>query len=114
MTLANETFLKEPPARQLGALAATLARIASSAPKTARTLAIEPMITECIEFIEWLTLPESPKVKTELSDLKAMLGLWRESWPHAQQNESQRKLLALQARKWSDQVLEYSGLLDSN
>ncbi|MFN3490836.1 MAG: hypothetical protein ACK40V_01325 [Anaerolineales bacterium] len=54
MTIYAESFIKESPARQLGALAATLGRIASSA-----------------------------------------------------------ELLSIQAKQWSDQTLEYSGLLVS-
>lgn len=40
-----------------------------------------------------------------------MLKLWREGWEHAQTDERLRTLLSVQARKWSDQALEYSGLL---
>ena len=36
MTTYADSFLNESPARQLGALAATLGRVASSAEKTAR------------------------------------------------------------------------------
>jgi hypothetical protein len=114
MTLMIDSFLKEAPPRQLGVLAATLARIASSSVKPARTTAIVPMLSECIEFIEKLTPPDSPKAKAELKDLGVMLGLWRESWLSVRSNESQRQLLSLQAKKWSDLVLEYSGLLNSS
>ena len=107
-------FLKEAPPRQLGALAASLARIASSATKPARTAAIDPMLSECIQFVEWTTPQASSKVAAEIADLRAMLMLWRDSWPHAQQNENLRSLLSFQAKKWSDQIVGYSGLLDSN
>jgi hypothetical protein len=106
------SFTTETPARQLGALAATLARIASSSIKPTRTAATGSMLAECIDFIEHLTPLDSSKTLSEINDLQTMLILWRDSWSHAQQNESQRKLLSLQARKWSDQVLEYSGLLN--
>lgn len=53
MTIYAESFTKESPARQLGALAATLGRVASSAEKTARAKAIIPMLDECVQFIEW-------------------------------------------------------------
>jgi hypothetical protein len=114
MTLMIDSFLKESPPRQLGALAATLARIASSATKPTRTAAIVPMLSECIEFIEKLTPPESPKVTSEPNDLGTMLGLWRESWPYVHEYESQCQLLSMQTKKWSDLVLEYSGLLNAS
>jgi hypothetical protein len=34
------------------------------------------------------------------------------AWPEAQHKRYQRTLLYVQAKKWSDQVLEYSGLLE--
>jgi hypothetical protein len=114
MTLMIDSFLKESPPRQLGALAATLARVSSSSMKPARTAAIVPMLSECIEFIEKLTPPDSPKIASEIKDLGIMLGLWRESWPYVHEHESQRQLLSMQARKWSDLVLEYSGLLHTS
>jgi hypothetical protein len=110
MTVYADSFLKESPARQLGALAATLGRIASSAEKAARAKAIVPMLDECIQFTEW-TLSNQPEAAKELTDLSLMLKLWRDGWEHAQTDEHLRTLLSIQAKKWSDQALEYSGLL---
>jgi hypothetical protein len=109
MTVYADSFLKEPPARQL--LAATLGRIASSAEKTTRTKAIVPMLDECLQFIEW-TLSQHPDAASkELNDLSVMLKLWRDGWDHAQTDEHLRTLLSVQAKQWSDQTLESSGLL---
>ena len=111
MTAHAETFLKESPARQLGALAATLGRIASSAEKTARAKAITSMLEECLQFIEWTISQQSDSANKELQDISVMLKLWRDSWEQAQLNQDLRALLSFQARKWSEQVLGYSGLL---
>jgi len=111
MTMYAENFLKESPARQLGALAATLGRVASSAEKTTRTQAIIPMLDECLQFIQWTLSSQPESASKELKDLKVMLNLWREGWEHAQTDQRLRTLLSVQARKWSDQALEYSGLL---
>ena len=108
-----DSFLKESPARQLGALAATLGRIASSAEKTTRAKAIVPMLDECLQFIEWTLSQQSESANKELKDISLMLKLWRDSWEHAQTNERLRTLLSVLAKKWSDQALEYSGLLVS-
>ena len=108
-----DSFLKEPPARQLGALAATLGRIASSAEKTVRAKAIVPMLDECLQFIEWTLSQQPESANKELKDISLMLKLWRDSWEHAQTNEYLRTLLSVQAKKWSDQALDYSGLLVS-
>ncbi|MCC6298079.1 MAG: hypothetical protein IT314_02185 [Anaerolineales bacterium] len=111
MTMYAESFTKESPARQLGALAATLGRVASSAEKTARAKAIIPMLDECLQFIEWTSSLQTEAANKELRDISVMLKLWRDAWEHAQTDERLRRLLSVQARKWSDQTLEYSGLL---
>ena len=111
MTFYADSFLKESPARQLGALAATLGRVASSAEKTARAKAIIPMLDECLQFIEWTLSHQPDATSKELRDLSVMLKLWRDGWEHAQTDQHLRMLLSAQARKWSDQALEYSGLL---
>ena len=113
MNTHADSFLKESPARQLGALAATLGRIASSAEKPARTKAIVPMLDECLQFIEWTVSYQPEPRSQELKDLSAMLKLWRDSWEYAQAEQRLRALLSMQAKKWSDQTLEFSGLLNS-
>jgi hypothetical protein len=111
MNVYADSFLKESPARQLGALAATLGRIASSAEKTARTKAIIPMLDECLQFIEWTSSYQPEAASKELEDISLMLKLWRDGWEHAQADEHLRRLLSVQAKRWADQTLEYSGLL---
>jgi hypothetical protein len=113
MTLYAETFLSESPERQLGALAATLGRIASSAEKETRAKAIIPMLDECLQFIEWTQTQQIDSTNQNLQNLGVVLTLWRDAWEYAQTNENLRKLLSLQAKQWSDQTLEYSGLLVS-
>lgn len=113
MTVYADSFIKESPARQLGALAATLGRIASSAEKTARAKAIVPMLDECLQFIEWTLSHQLDAASKELRDMSVELKLWRDSWEYAQIDGHLRALLSTQTKKWSDQVLEYSGLLNS-
>jgi len=112
MTVYADSFIKESPARQLGALAATLGRIASSAEKTARAKAIVPMLDECLQFIEWTLSHQPVTASKELRDMSVELKLWRDSWEHAQIDGHLRALLSIQTKKWSEQVLEYSGLLN--
>jgi hypothetical protein len=40
-----------------------------------------------------------------------MIAAWRKAWPEAQHSPAQRTLLSVQAKKWADQVLDYSGVL---
>ncbi|MCZ2121067.1 MAG: hypothetical protein LC108_02245 [Anaerolineales bacterium] len=113
MTMYAASFLSESPERQLGALASTLGRIASSAEKETRVKAIVPMLDECLQFIELTQNNQTESANQELSELSVLLKLWRDSWEYAQTNEHLRKLLSLQAKKWSSQTLGYSGLLVS-
>jgi hypothetical protein len=106
-------YLKDPLPRQLGALAAGLARVASSARHTSGAESVALMLEESQHFIEWTAAETQPEVAAELVDIQIMLALWRRAWPEAQHSRPQRALLSLQAKKWSDQILNYSGLLPS-
>ena len=108
---APEAYRHESIERQLGALAASLARISSTARRPARATAVLPLIDECMRFIEHTAPSVSPEIGAELADVQVMLALWRESWPAAQHSVEQRTLLSFQAKKWSDQALDFSGLL---
>jgi hypothetical protein len=111
MTLP-ESFIGESPERQLGAIAANLARVASSARRPARAASIVPMLSESIEFIEWTAARVTPEVAEKLVDLQIMLGLWREIWPTVHDEVTHRTLLSFQAKKWSDEILADAGLLE--
>ncbi len=109
--ISADKFRQQPVPRQLGALAANLARISSCARWPEPNDVIVPMMTESIHFIEWIAPHTKPDIASELVDLQVMLGLWRKSWPQIQINNVQRTLLSFQAKKWSDQIIDYSGLL---
>lgn len=111
--ISVEKFTRQPIPRQLGALAATLARISSCARWEKPADMLVPMMNESIQFIEWIGPQTEPEVAAELVDMQVMLGLWRKSLPKIQAERTQSILLSISAKKWSDQVLGYSGLLDS-
>jgi hypothetical protein len=106
-------YLADPLPRRLGALAADLARVASSARHPTGGESVELMLEESLHFIEWTAAELAPEEAAELVDIQIMLALWQRAWPEAQRHRSQRTLLSFQAKKWSDQVLNYSGLLTS-
>jgi len=113
MSVVSEVMEQESPARQLGALAANLARLSSSARKSERAAAIEPLLEECALCIESTAPRVAVEVAAEPVDLQVMSYLWRWSWPHAQHSLSERTLLSFQAKKRSDLVLAASGFLES-
>ena len=113
MTEAPDAYRLEPIEGQLGALAATLARVSSSARRPARSASLGPLLLECMAFIEWTAPRVDPAIGGELADLQVMLSLWREALGEVQSSKHVRALLSLQAKIWSDRVLYHSGLLDS-
>ncbi len=107
-------YVSDSIPRRLGALAADLARVASSARRAEATESVALMLDESRYFIEWVAAETEPEVGAELVDIQIMLTLWRSAWPEAARHPNQRTLLSFQAKKWSDQVLDYSGLLNAS
>ncbi len=64
------------------------------------------MLEESQYFIEWTAAEVAPEVGEELVNLQVMLALWRRAWPEAEQSQRQRTLLAVQAKHWSDRVMD--------
>jgi hypothetical protein len=107
----QERFLKDPIATRLAGLATDLGRISSSARHPSGSASVVEMLKESRYFIEWTAAETETEIAAELVDIQVMLSLWLKAWPEAQHNQTQRTLLSLQAKKWSVQVIEYSGLL---
>ncbi len=108
----KERFLRDPFPVRLGGLAADLARVASLARRESSNDSVATMLEESQYFIEWTAAEAEPEVAAELVDIQVMVALWRSAWPEAQKNRTQRTILSVQAKKWSNQVLDYSGLLE--
>ncbi len=69
------------------------------------------MLEESQYYIEWTAAEAEAEIAAELVDIQRMIALWRKAWPEAQRNSTQRTLLSVQAKKWSNQILGYSGLV---
>jgi len=108
----RERFLRDPLPVRLAGLAADLARLSSSARHETGTDAVAEMLEESQYFIEWTAAEAEPEIAAELVDIQRMVALWRKAWPEAQNHRTQRTLLSVQAKKWSDLVLRYSVLVE--
>jgi len=108
----KQRYLRDPLPVRLGGLAADLARISSSARHESGGASVQAMIEESRYYIEWTAAEAEPEITAELVDIQRMLTAWLRAWPEAQHSLAQRTLLSVQAKKWSDQVLGFSGLLD--
>lgn len=108
----QQRYLADPLPVRLAGLAADLARVSSSARNPSGSSNVEQMLEESQYYIEWTAAEATPEVAAELVDIQRMIVLWRQAWPDAQHSSTQRTLLSVQSKKWSDTVLDYSGLLD--
>lgn len=99
-------FLRDPLPVRLGGLAADLARVASSARHATGGAATLAMLEESQYFIEWTAAEVAPEVGEELVNLQVMLALWWRAWPDSQYSQTQRTLLSVQAKQWSDRVMQ--------
>jgi hypothetical protein len=108
----RERYLRDPLPVRLAGLAADLGRVASSARHAAGSASVAQMLEESQYFIEWTAAEAGMEIAAELVDIQRMLAAWRRAWPEAQHSPAQRALLAVQSKKWSDQVLGFSGYLE--
>jgi hypothetical protein len=108
----RERFLRDPLPVRLAGLAADLARVSSSARRETGAESVASMLEESQYYIEWTAAETEPEIAAELVDIQRMVALWRKAWPEMQGHSTQRTLLSVQAKKWSDQVLGYSGMED--
>jgi hypothetical protein len=109
----RQRYLRDPLPVRLAGLAADLARVASSARRVTGGDSVAEMLEESQYYIEWTACEAEPEIAAELVDIQVMLALWRKAWPEAQHQRTQRTLLSVQAKKWSDQIMDFSGLLGS-
>ncbi|HEU0291170.1 MAG TPA: hypothetical protein VFR47_00440 [Anaerolineales bacterium] len=107
----RERFLRDPLPRRLGGLAATLGRISSSARNSTDPQIAQAHLQEARYFIEWTAAEAEPEIAAELVSMQRLLTLWLKAWNKASQNKEERTLLSVQAKYWSDRVLDFSGLV---
>ena len=106
-----ERFMRDPLPQRLGGLAATLGRIASSARQSSDLVQVTNLLDEAKHLIEWTAGEAEPEVASALVDMQRLIVLWQKAWQQTEITREQRTLLAAQAKQWSDQALEFSGLL---
>ncbi|PIX44647.1 MAG: hypothetical protein COZ56_04090 [Armatimonadetes bacterium CG_4_8_14_3_um_filter_58_9] len=104
-------YLRDAVPVRLGGLAATLARISSSARDASSPAVVANLLDEAKHLIEWTAVETSPDVATELVQMQRLIVLWERAWSTACQEPSQRVLLSAQAKAWSNKALEASGLM---
>lgn len=106
----RERFLRDPLPRRLGGLAATFGRISSSARESSDPVIVARLLEEAKYLIEWTAADTEPETAAELVSMQTLINLWLRAWAQASQHKAQRTLLSVQAKHWSDCVMDFSGL----
>ena len=102
----RERYLRDPLPVRLGGLAADLARIASFAENPKNHDVVSTLLEEGKYFAEW-TAPDAPlEVQSALAQVQVWLALWERRWVTGKTEARIRE----EARRWSDEILELSGL----
>ena len=107
----RERFLRDSLPRRMGALSATLGRISSSARNSNNPEVVTDLLDEAKHLIEWTAAEAEIETAAELVRMQRMITLWLSAWRESGQNPSQRVLLSVQAKDWSDRAIDFSGLL---
>jgi len=107
----HERFMRDPIPQRLGGLSATLGRIASSARESSDPAQVASLLDEAKHLIEWTAADTDPEIAAELVAMQRLIVLWQKAWVKIEATTEQRTLLAAQAKHWSDQALEFSGLI---
>ncbi|MCC6499261.1 MAG: hypothetical protein IT313_03230 [Anaerolineales bacterium] len=110
----RERFLRDPLPKRLGGLAATLGRVSSVARTSSDPANVSRLLEEAKYLIEWTAAEAETEVASELVSMQTLINLWLGAWGNASQNKEQRTLLSVQAKQWSDKVLDFSGLLNQS
>jgi hypothetical protein len=69
------------------------------------------LLKESKFFIEWIVGEANIDAAAELVQLQVQLSLWERAWKEISQDSAKRQELANSSGKWSQRILELSGLL---
>lgn len=108
----RERYLRDNLPIRLGGLAANLRRIKSFATHEANGEAVLGLIEESKFFIEWTAAEAEMEAAAELIELQVELAGWERNWENIWSNFERRQQVAEQSSRWSEKILEMSGLLE--
>jgi hypothetical protein len=107
-------FLQDRFAIQLGNIAANMGRIDSYMTDPISEEIIISVLDETKHFVSWAILNATLQEQLELAVLQQRLIQWQLTLPDLWQDSHQRLATGREARRWSDQLLIMSGLLDED
>lgn len=111
LTQLHKRFIKETPSRQLGALAANLARIASFSDNPQHREIVSYLLEESKWFVEWIVPGVNLGLQEILVELQIQLALQHRNWSNIQSQDERRRMIAKDMRAWSVRLIELSGII---
>ena len=105
-------FLQDRFAIQLGNIAANMGRSDSYMTDPISEEIIISVLDETKHFVSWAILNATLQEQLELAVLQQRLIQWHLTLPYLWQDSRQRLATGREARRWSDQLVTMSGLLD--
>lgn len=111
-TAIRQRYLRDDLPVRLGGLAANLRRVKSAATRDENRTAVEGLLDESKHFIEWTAAEADSDKAAALVELQVQLAQWQYRWHDIWSDPVRRRELAEQAGRWSDRVLELSGLME--
>lgn len=107
-------FLQDRFAIQLGNIAANMGRIDSYMTDPISEEIVTSILDETKHLVSWAILNATLHEQLELAVLQQRLIQWQLTLPDFWQDSPQRITVGREARRWSDQLLAMSGLLDED
>ena len=107
----RERYMRDSPAVRLGGLAADLARIKSFSNHPEHRDLVGSLLEESKFFIEWTAPDADLTVQAELVELQILLAGWHCRWNSIWADGAELRSVADSAQRWSNRILEISGLL---
>lgn len=111
-TTIRQRYMRDELPVRLGGLAANLRRVKSAASRDENRAAVEGLLDESKHFIEWTAAEADIDQAAELVELQVQLARWQYKWHDIWSDPERRQEVAGQAGRWSDRVLELSGLME--
>jgi len=109
-----QRYLKDDVPTQIGGIAANLARVGSFSRNLKNREVVFGLLDESKYFVEWCAPNAEVDQAARLVELQIQLALWQFDWDALWPNSEARQKMAEMSLKWSDEVLELSGLLNTD
>jgi hypothetical protein len=107
----RERYMRDSLPVRLGGLAANLARINSFSKNPANKEAVESLLEESKHFIEWSAKDTTSEIAFDLVQIQVNLSKIQLNLDKVWFDDLQRAEIGVQAKEWSNKVLQMSGLL---